>query len=73
MWVGARLVGGAEGAREGKNGHALVEDQETLQHLQLVLVRRRPPNLVVQLLVAQRLRRLQALVRERRPAHRPCK
>ena len=32
----------------------LVEDQETLQHLQLVLVRRRAANLVVQLLVRER-------------------
>lgn len=45
----------------------LVEDEEGLEHLQLVLVRDRAPQAVVQLRVRQRLLRRQPLVRQRRP------
>ena len=45
---------------------ALVEDQEALQHLQLVLVRHSSPDLVVQLLISERLLSVKALVRKRR-------
>ena len=57
-----------EGQRDkGRQKHVLVENQETLQHLQLVLVRRRTADLVVQLLVRERRCRLEALVRQRWP------
>ena len=54
-------------APTAKRIDSLVEDQEALQHLQLVLVRCRAPDLVVQLVVRQRLLRLQTLVRQCRP------
>ena len=47
---------------------SLVEDQEALEHLELVLVRDGPPDLVVQLGVGERHLRAQTLVRERGPA-----
>ena len=47
---------------------ALVEDQEALEDLELVFVRRRPPDLVVQLSVGERHLRAQTLVGKRRPA-----
>ena len=53
-----------------KNGDALIENEEALEDLQLVLVEHRLPNLVVQLLVRERLLRLQALVRQRGPTKR---
>ena len=40
--------------RADGRGDALVEDQEALEHLELVLVRDGPPDLVVQLLVRER-------------------
>lgn len=48
-------------------GGVLVEDQEALEDLQLVLVLARTANLVVELLVAERLLSLQTLVRQSRP------
>ena len=53
-----------------KSGDALVENEEALEDLQLVLVEHRLPDLVVQLLVRERLLRLQALVRQRGPTKR---
>ena len=53
--------------RADGRGGALVEDQEALEDLELVLVRRRPPDLVVQLSVGERHLRAQTLVGKRRP------
>ena len=44
----------------------LVEDEERLEDLEIVLVRDRLPDLVVELLVRERSLRLESLVRERR-------
>ena len=44
----------------------LIEDKERLEDLEIVLVRDRLPDLVVQLLVRERSLRLESLVRERR-------
>lgn len=46
----------------------LVKNQETFQDLRIMLIGHRAPNLGVELLVREGLRRLQALVRQRRPA-----
>ena len=46
---------------------ALVEDQECLKDLQLVLVGHGTPDLVVQLLVGERLTGMETLVRESGP------
>lgn len=45
----------------------LIEDKEALEDLELVLVGHGLAELVVELLVAEDLLRLQALVRKRRP------
>ena len=45
-----------------------VENQEALEDLELLLVMYRTTNVVVYVLVNERLRGLQALVRKRRPA-----
>jgi hypothetical protein len=51
------------------NKRALVEDEERFQNLEFMLIRYRPPDLVVQLAVRKWLVGLQTLVRERRPTH----
>ena len=58
---------GTRGRRGGgKERRVLVEDQETLQHLEVELIRHGPPELVVQLAIRERLDSLETLVGERR-------
>lgn len=47
----------------GRKDRILVEDEERFKHLQLMLVRNRTPDLIIELSIRERLSGLQALIR----------